>query len=217
MQLEEAITNRRSIRKYLPTPVDIETIVQLLDTARWAPSACNRQECYFIIVDNEELITKIVDAGASKLLRNSDKVLFVLYSSLTDNLEYADHVQSASAVIQNFMLLAHEKGIGTCWVCHLPRKKELKKLLAIPDHIEVTAAVSLGYADIENAKPVKRKCEIRDIVGYNRFYSKNPLTNDVAKTYAKIILNKIYHMFPTSLKKRVNDFLDKYLVKKFEN
>lgn len=217
MQLEECIKNRRSIRKYLPTPVDIETIIHLLDIAKWAPTACNRQECYFIIVDDKKLISDIVDAGGSRLLLNSDKVLFVLYSSLTDNLEYGDHIQSASAIIQNFLLIAHEKKISTCWVCHLPRKKKLKKLLSIPNNVEVIAAVSLGYADFNNIKVIKRKYEIKDIVGFNSFYSKRKLIKGKEIMCTKIFLNKLYYLFPTFLKKSINNFLDKYFVKKFKN
>lgn len=217
MGIEEAIINRRSVRKYLPGPVPNDMIIRLLDIARWAPTATNRQEYYFIIVDDKVIISQIVNAGGSRVLLNSDKVVFVLYGSLTDNLEYADHIQSASAIVQNFLLLAYEKGIGACWINHLPRKKALNKLLNISDNIEVISAISLGYADLKDIKPVERKCQIKDIVGYNSFYAKGKILKNKKMVFIKIILNRLYYLFPVFLKKRVNGFLDRYCVKKFEN
>jgi nitroreductase len=43
MSVEEAITGRRSIRAFLPTPVPRATIEAILETARWAPSGSNIQ------------------------------------------------------------------------------------------------------------------------------------------------------------------------------
>jgi len=43
MQTLDAIKGRTSIRAFLPTPIPQETIAQLLDAARWAPSGSNRQ------------------------------------------------------------------------------------------------------------------------------------------------------------------------------
>jgi nitroreductase len=217
MELKEAIVSRRSVRGYSADSIETDTIRELLSVAVWAPTACNRQDYFFIIVDDKELISRIVDAGSSKVLLKSDKVLFVLYSSVTDNIQYSDHVQSASGIIQNFLLLAHEQNIGTCWICHLARKKELAKLLNIPDGVEVIAAVSIGYPKKDNPRTVERKFEIGDVVGVNSFYSNNRKLRDKNKVYLKIVLNTIYYVLPTSLKKRINNFLDKRFVKKFEN
>jgi len=50
MEVFEAIKTRRSIRKYLPAPVDDKTLEQVLEAGRWAPSWKNSQCWYFIIV-----------------------------------------------------------------------------------------------------------------------------------------------------------------------
>lgn len=39
----EAVLSRRSIRAFKDTPVSLETLRRVLDTARWAPSGCNFQ------------------------------------------------------------------------------------------------------------------------------------------------------------------------------
>ncbi len=51
----EALTGRRSIRKYLPKPVEEEKINRILDAARLGPSAANKQPCAFVVVTRPEV------------------------------------------------------------------------------------------------------------------------------------------------------------------
>ena len=60
MSVYEKIMNRRSIRAYLDKPLEHEQIRMILSSARWAPSAGNRQPWHFIIVLNRELKGKLV-------------------------------------------------------------------------------------------------------------------------------------------------------------
>ncbi len=54
MNVREAISNRRSIRKFKPDPVPEEMIRQLLESARLAPSGSNTQPWRFIVVKDAE-------------------------------------------------------------------------------------------------------------------------------------------------------------------
>lgn len=47
--MQEAIKNRRSIRKYKDTPVSREQIVEILHAGMLAPSSKNRQPWKFIV------------------------------------------------------------------------------------------------------------------------------------------------------------------------
>ena len=49
----ESIRHRRSIRKYLPTPVEEEKLQAVLEAARLAPSGNNKQPWAFIVVKEE--------------------------------------------------------------------------------------------------------------------------------------------------------------------
>ena len=68
-------------------------------------------------------------------------VYFVAYKS--DNEQYR---LSTAAAIENFLLAAQARGLGTCWltvtvIC----QEDIKKLLAIGDDKELLAGVALGY------------------------------------------------------------------------
>ncbi|WP_370178043.1 nitroreductase [Alteriqipengyuania sp.] len=55
MSVSQAVTSRRSVREFLDTPVPLETIRRVMDTARWAPSGCNYQPWEATILTGEPL------------------------------------------------------------------------------------------------------------------------------------------------------------------
>ena len=71
MELKETIKNRRSIRKYKNTEISKEIIEDLIDCARLAPSAKNRQPWKFVIVTNN-IKNQIADIMLEK--ENSSKI-----------------------------------------------------------------------------------------------------------------------------------------------
>jgi len=52
----------------------------------------------------------------------------------------------AAAAIENMILTAVEKGIGSCWIGSVKRE-ELAKILNIPEHCTIDSVVALGYPD----------------------------------------------------------------------
>jgi len=62
--LNEIIAMRRSIRKFKPDPVPRPLILKLLEAARLAPSASNRQPWRFYIVADQESKEKLRRSGA---------------------------------------------------------------------------------------------------------------------------------------------------------
>ncbi|PKM82249.1 MAG: hypothetical protein CVU89_06290 [Firmicutes bacterium HGW-Firmicutes-14] len=168
MDIFDVIQQRRSVRNYNEQKVSKQDINKLIEAAQWAPSACNKQAWRFIVLDDKDILKKIIDIGAATFLKKTQQAILVLYENQTDNLEYMDYIQSASAAIQNMMLKAHSMGIGTCWICHLPPKRYLRKLLKIPSNYDPIALISIGYP-LKGSVPVSRKAESQDIICYNMF------------------------------------------------
>jgi len=61
MELMDAISKRRSIRKYKPDPVPQEDIEYVLEAARLAPSWANTQCWHFIVVTDEKARKVLAD------------------------------------------------------------------------------------------------------------------------------------------------------------
>ncbi|MCR4429071.1 MAG: nitroreductase family protein [Caldiserica bacterium] len=67
MELEEAILNRRSIRKYKQEDISTSQVEELLRLASWAPSANNFQMWFFYAIHSRETREKIAQAIEEKL------------------------------------------------------------------------------------------------------------------------------------------------------
>jgi len=216
MDIQNAIKNRRSVRKFLPKPVEPKIINRIIESANWAPSACNIQGWRFIVVDDQKLKEKIVEQGGAKLIKDAPLGILVVYDQRTENLEYQDHIQSASAAIQNLLLSAYNQGLGSCWTCHLPNKEELKRIFNIPPSHTPVAYVALGYPAGE-PQTVSRHYELNQIIGHNKFPADSVISASIEKLSAKRTLRKIYFFLPAPFKKLVAPLVDKYFTKKFNN
>ena len=62
MDVLEAIKQRRSIRQFTEQAIERELLEQILDAARWAPTAGNQQRWRFIVVTDptvKEMVRKV--------------------------------------------------------------------------------------------------------------------------------------------------------------
>ena len=216
MDIKEAIKNRRSIRRYLPKKVKKEDIFEILKIAMWSPSACNRQAHRVIYIEKLETKKKLVDLGAAPFLINAPCVLLFLYENISDNIAYRDDIQSSSAFIENFLLLAFEKGLGSCWICQLPSKRKLRAIFNIPKGITPVAAISIGYP-FKKPVPVPRKRNVEEIFFDEILPYGIRVTDRNLNLLFKRIFRAYYYLLPVFIKKIINPYVDKYFVKKFKN
>jgi coenzyme F420-0:L-glutamate ligase/coenzyme F420-1:gamma-L-glutamate ligase len=60
--------------------------------------------------------------------------------------EFVMAVQSVAAALENLLLAAQSKGLGTCWYCApLFCQDEVRKILKIPQTVDPQALITLGY------------------------------------------------------------------------
>lgn len=148
-----AIDNRRSIRKFVNTPVSEQDITDIILSGMKAPSSKNRQPWKYIVVQGsaKEDMLKVFHQGIgreeqeSTLLPQSKRyiagakhtaaimaeapvIVFAVnpYGKgvLTDltpeeRIYEICNIQSLGASIQNMLLAATEKGIGSLWICDI--------------------------------------------------------------------------------------------------
>lgn len=164
MELQEALTGRRTVRRFLDEPVPRDLVEKLVDAARWAPSACNLQLWEFVVVDDPELRAAI--AAETRYIHLAPVAIFATYSHEYTRENFA-WVQSAAAAIQNMMLMAHGLGLGGCWVDTLGNMNNLKRLLGLPPEQTIVALTLFGYYDV-NLKPPRRR-PVESMLHWNRY------------------------------------------------
>ena len=147
MDALDLLKSRRSIRKYKSTPVEDEKIKKCLEAARWAPSASNKQPWEFIIVKDENVRKKFAELHPYAKFVAESPVVFVPLTNPEIHAKY--HMSDTGSTIMHFMIEAHSLGLATCWagVIGASFEPELKKLLNVPDHLNIMAIVALGYPD----------------------------------------------------------------------
>ena len=198
MDLDQAITGRRSIRKYSERIVDEETIELVIQAGMWAPTACNDQDYRFIVINDKNKFDELLSYGAASFLKDVQIAILVLYKNTGTNQEYKDYYQSGAAVIQNMLLKAHSLGLGSCWVCNLPSQQNMRHIFHIPGNYAVIALVSIGYP-LKTPGPVNRKHDPDKVTCLNSFGFNEETDFILEKRKSlKRFLRKVYYHFPKS-------------------
>jgi len=180
MDVDEVISQRRSVRSYQATPVSEELLEELVDTARQAPSWMNKQCWHFLIVTDSLQIADIAKTAVTNhWIKQAPALIFVCadphLSGTRDGLEY--YMVDAAIAMDHLILFATSKGLGTCWIGSFNEEK-IKNLLGIPPRIRIITFTPVGYAkEKENiagrfrstvARSTKRK-SLSEICHWNKW------------------------------------------------
>lgn len=165
--LHQLMKSRRSVREFRNEPVPEALVKEVLETARWAPSAVNRQPVDWLIIQNPAEVRQLAglvveflrtldtlapryaafiemwEQGKDPILRNAPHLVVV---HAPDDWDWST-VDSTIALTQ-FELAAVAQGIGTCWAGFLIRAankhQPLREALGIPSGHSVTGALMYG-------------------------------------------------------------------------
>ncbi len=164
MDVFEAIKLRRSVRAYRDKPVEKEKIQKLLEAARLAPSAKNRQEWRFIVVTDKRTRELLVDACKGQKFVGEAPLIIV---GLADPSVSRWYKVDLGISMEHIVLEATELGLGTCWIGAFYEDK-VKEILNIPENKEVVALLTVGYPREEGSRLTGRK-KLEEIVCYEKY------------------------------------------------
>jgi len=169
MDVYEAIKTRRSVRAYRDKPVPEDVLNRILEAARLAPSAANRQQWKFIVVQEPELREKLIAAANNQQFVGQAPVIIVAVGLEPDRImscEVPAYAVDIAIAVDHITLAATAEGLGTCWIGAFSQN-EVKRILNIPQQYKVVTLIPLGYpADSPMAKSRK---PLEEIVCYDTF------------------------------------------------
>lgn len=152
MKTFDLIRKRRSIRRFKQEKIPFTVLEQIIDSGRVAPSALNLQPLEFIIVDQTDILNSIFRlTGWAKYLGNDngrpapgeEPVAFIVVLVRRDcESSWTGH--DVGAAVENMILTALEKGIGSCWIGSI-QNEEAKAVLMVPDSHTIDSVLALGY------------------------------------------------------------------------
>lgn len=160
-QVIETIMARRSVRKYLPQPVNRDTMQVILDCGINAPNGQNKQSWAIRVVDNPEFINGLTevykkanpkvaeDPGFRNMFRNAPTVVFI-----ANDTSYDFSQVDCGLLGENMVLSAWSMGIGSCclgspirFMKTNPDAAEYLKRLNIPEGYDLLYCIAFGYPD----------------------------------------------------------------------
>ena len=171
MDVLETIAARYSARSYKTDPVEDDKLALILEAARLAPTAANRQPFRLIVArtaGREEEMARIYSDGRPLWFTVAPLVLAIVAVPAeawrrVDGKSY--HEVDASIVMDHVVLAATALGLGTCWIAAFD-PAAARDVLGLPDDVEPIAFTPLGYA--ADFLPAKERRPLGDLVRYNR-------------------------------------------------
>ncbi len=183
--LKHFLLARRSIRQYKKTPVSRKLLAELIDVARYSPTASNKQQVYWTVFSNPEEIRslasmvidftkitlpvttdetiarrlrRILDAwnqGRDRITRGAPHVI-VAHSPADLSFQTVD----CAIALTYLELYAFTRGLGTCWAGYFTAAANfhapLVQALGLPAGHQCYGAIMLGYPQYRYHRIPKR-------------------------------------------------------------
>lgn len=174
MEFTEVCMRRRSVRSYENRAISRDDLLDILEAGMYAPSAVNLQPWHFVVLQSEEhllrlreLMTSVsrsmqpdlqarfqnrpeIAADATSFLCNlgGAPVAILVFPYKPKYVKSGSSVtQSISAAIENMLLAATDKGLGSCWLTAPVEAgyAETFRAAFAPDKGPLTALITLSY------------------------------------------------------------------------
>ena len=167
MNFLELAEKRYSVRAYDARTVEREKIEYVIECARRAPSAVNRQPWHFYVATSDESLRALCNCYHNPWLAQAPAIIAVCVDSSAawtrqnDSKNHAD-IDGAIAT-EHICLAAASVGLGTCWVCNF-NPQALNEALNLDKGLEAIAILPIGYPADECTVPVKQRKPIEQII-----------------------------------------------------
>lgn len=173
----EVIGRRVSCRAYRTDPVPEETLRRVLEAARLAPSACNRQPWRFAVARGVAARRRIVEEGFLPGLGMNWALDAPVHIILGMERSIVTHVLGASVsgvdypwidlgiAGEHLVLAATEAGLGSCWIGWI-QNAPLRRIAGWKRSIRPVAVLTLGWPLNPGSRPppAERRLPFDDLV-----------------------------------------------------
>jgi nitroreductase len=158
------IRKRRSIRRFLPKPVEAKKIDVLLEAALRAPSSRGVNPWELVVVTEQDLLKELSRAKQHGSTFLKDAPLGIVVCADPEKSDV--WIEDASIAAIFIQLAAESLGLGSCWIQIRERMHDgtksaeeyIASILNFPAKMKVASIVAIGYPDEE--KPPHGKEEL---------------------------------------------------------
>ena len=153
------IKSRKSVRNFVYKKIDNQTIKDILESARWAPSGRNSQPWKVCIVSHPTVKRLIAEQSKYGGIIESAYLNFVVFLDLERGYDRTKDVLAVGAFIQNLLLAVHAKGLGAVWIGEIINNKEhvSENYKLSPEKLELMGVLTVGEIDLNLEKKEERE------------------------------------------------------------
>jgi len=147
MEFSEVIKRRYSVRAYQAKPVEEDKLQKVLEAARLAPTAANRQPFLLIVIHTKGRESELKRIYGRDWFCQAPIVICAcaVTSEAWTRMDGKNYgTVDATIALDHLILAAADLGLGTCWVAAF-NPAAVKEILRLPADIEPVAFTPLGY------------------------------------------------------------------------
>jgi nitroreductase len=167
MDFFDLIQSRYSVRAYRPEPVEKEKLLQVLEAARLAPTAANRQPFHLYVLPTEGRESELMRVYPREWFAHAPLVICAAglpgrgWVRGQDSKNYTD--VDVTIAMDHLILAAAALGLGTCWIAAFD-PKAAQEVFQLPKDAVPVALTPLGYP-ADKAK-VKERRRVEELVTF---------------------------------------------------
>jgi len=181
----DIIKDRRTVRKFKPTPVPKEHILKILEAAHFAPTAGNQQPWKFLVIQDKVKLTSLekgalswyleeykirrkpteeelakIEEALKKVLANVLSAPVYVAVLVDSKAEYPDYILYDGALAAGYLMIAARAlGYGTGFFTSFFPEKKMKMFFKIPEQYQLICFTPIGIPEEWPEAPPKKKLE----------------------------------------------------------
>ena len=170
MEYSDVIANRYSVRAYRSDSVEDEKLQQILEAARLAPTAANRQPVQLIVVHTAGRETELGRIYRRPWFVQAPLVIAICAISsqawVREDDRFNARLVDSAIVADHLILAAANLGLGTCWIAAF-NVNAAREVLRLPPEVEPVIFTPLGYPADQPGPKVRKP--LADLVRYEHW------------------------------------------------
>jgi len=166
MDILDVLKKRRSVRAFNGKAIPKDTLENIVDSARFAPTARNIQPWKFVVVTDRPTLNSLARLAENGRFIADCSACVAVFCSDT---KY--YLEDGCAATQNILLSACAFGIGSCWVAGDKKDyaPEVCRLLGAPEGLKLVSLLALGYSDDKDIFKITQKKPLAELMHWDKF------------------------------------------------
>ena len=212
----DCLLNHRSVRKFIPKPIEPEKMELILRAGTRAAMAGNLQLYSFIVIEDDDKKKELDKAWDARAIRLSASPAVII--ALVDQyrvrrwlelhseceikcnrpINFFLAIWDALVALQNMVVAAESFGIGTCYVGSI-LEMDVRKILGVPEYVFPAGMVCMGYP--EETPDLSMRLPLEAVVHRNTY--KLPTDDNIAEWYKE--RDNVWETVSDNVKKRLTE------------